>query len=231
MNRPAFYKMMTGVYFTITPVLQTEEPDNSLSMGDGHLSTIPEMKADGLIKSSVENLVPIPSESEDFSDIEKVLTKSGGYNDVDISTRELYVHVPNVLSTFPTFSLMFDTLLPFSSENDDKVFNHGILASNEEKSPYLLSHRGFNPSKIISDFQKARSEDLCMGYSYLGYDPFHSLFLSSFYQLKYGGSSQSSRDSDCPDYYSSRARVLSFVHSRASNLRLIMGIQYPTVID
>ncbi|GJX25965.1 hypothetical protein Tco_0232261 [Tanacetum coccineum] len=68
----------------------------------------------------------------------------------DIS--ELYVHVPNVLTILPTLSPMFDTLLPFSSENDDKVFNHGILASNEEKSPHLLSYRGFNPSKIISDF-------------------------------------------------------------------------------
>ncbi|GJW28091.1 hypothetical protein Tco_0044966 [Tanacetum coccineum] len=61
----------------------------------------------------------------------------------DNSTRELYVHVPNVLPTLPTLSSMFDTLLPFSSENDDKVFNHGILASNKEKSPHLLSHRGF----------------------------------------------------------------------------------------
>ncbi|GJX67652.1 hypothetical protein Tco_0303379 [Tanacetum coccineum] len=71
----------------------------------------------------------------------------------DIS--ELYVHVPNVLTILPTLSPMFDTLLPFSSENDDKVFNHGILASNEEKSPHLLSHRGFNPSKIISDFSES----------------------------------------------------------------------------
>ncbi|GKB22616.1 hypothetical protein Tco_0862017 [Tanacetum coccineum] len=58
----------------------------------------------------------------------------------DISTRELYVHVPNVL---PTLYLEFDTLLPFSSKNEDKVFNHGILISKKEKSPHLLSHRGF----------------------------------------------------------------------------------------
>ncbi|GJW21630.1 hypothetical protein Tco_0032252 [Tanacetum coccineum] len=43
---------------------------DSLSMGDEHLSTIPEMESDELIKSSVENLVPTPSESEDLSDIE-----------------------------------------------------------------------------------------------------------------------------------------------------------------
>ncbi|GJZ87880.1 hypothetical protein Tco_0659662 [Tanacetum coccineum] len=41
-------------------------------------------------------------------------------------------------------SPVFDTLLPFSSENEDKVFNPGILASNEEKSSHLLSRRGFN---------------------------------------------------------------------------------------
>nr|GEX69058.1 hypothetical protein [Tanacetum cinerariifolium] len=48
----------------ITPVLLTEEPDNSLSMGDEHLDTIPETESDEVIKSSVEDLVPIPSESE-----------------------------------------------------------------------------------------------------------------------------------------------------------------------
>ncbi|GJS60860.1 hypothetical protein Tco_0655644 [Tanacetum coccineum] len=52
----------------ITPDLPTEEPDNSLSMGDEHLNTIPETE-----KSSVENLVPIPSEfkgiSEDICDV------------------------------------------------------------------------------------------------------------------------------------------------------------------
>ncbi|GKE67538.1 hypothetical protein Tco_1521699 [Tanacetum coccineum] len=45
----------------ITPDLPTEEPDNSLSMGDEHLSTIPETKSDEVIKSSVEDLVPIPT--------------------------------------------------------------------------------------------------------------------------------------------------------------------------
>ncbi|GJW81533.1 putative reverse transcriptase domain-containing protein [Tanacetum coccineum] len=71
-NCPAFYEDDDEEYtIAITPVLPTEEPDNSLSMGDEHLSTIPETESDELIKSSVENLVPIPSESEDFSDIER----------------------------------------------------------------------------------------------------------------------------------------------------------------
>ncbi|GJY13241.1 hypothetical protein Tco_0382550 [Tanacetum coccineum] len=48
-------------------------------------------------------------------------------------------------------SPVFDTLLPFSSKNEDNVFNPGILASNEEKSPHLLSHRGFKAFQLISE--------------------------------------------------------------------------------
>nr|GFB61048.1 hypothetical protein [Tanacetum cinerariifolium] len=39
-------------------------------MGDEHLNTIPEKESDEFIKSCVETLVLIPSESEDFFDIE-----------------------------------------------------------------------------------------------------------------------------------------------------------------
>ncbi|GJR09932.1 hypothetical protein Tco_0792584 [Tanacetum coccineum] len=79
-NRPAFYDDDDDDEYTIqyreylenssnaiTPDLPTEEPDNSLSMGDEHLSTIPETESDEVIKSSVEDLVPIPSESEGIS--------------------------------------------------------------------------------------------------------------------------------------------------------------------
>ncbi|GJV30755.1 hypothetical protein Tco_1391155, partial [Tanacetum coccineum] len=52
----------------ITPDLPIEEPDNSLNMGDEHLDTIPTTESDEVIKSSVENLVPIPSEFEGISD-------------------------------------------------------------------------------------------------------------------------------------------------------------------
>nr|GEZ86051.1 hypothetical protein [Tanacetum cinerariifolium] len=44
------------------PVLSTEEPDNSLIMGDEHLDTIPAMESDEFIKSSVEDLI----QSQDF---------------------------------------------------------------------------------------------------------------------------------------------------------------------
>ncbi|GJU70398.1 hypothetical protein Tco_1256657 [Tanacetum coccineum] len=43
----------------IKPDLSTEESDNSLSMGDKHPDTISETESDEVIKSSIEDLVPI----------------------------------------------------------------------------------------------------------------------------------------------------------------------------
>ncbi|GJX06230.1 hypothetical protein Tco_0194162 [Tanacetum coccineum] len=73
-NRPTFYNdddEYTVIYRkpkVITPDLPIEESDNCLSMGEEHLNTIPETE-----KTSVENLVPIPSEfkgiSEDICDV------------------------------------------------------------------------------------------------------------------------------------------------------------------
>ncbi|GJT07066.1 RNA-directed DNA polymerase, eukaryota, reverse transcriptase zinc-binding domain protein [Tanacetum coccineum] len=61
-NRPAFY------------FDDDDDEESSIPVRDIisklPLSTIPETESDELIKSSVENLVPIPSESEDFSNIE-----------------------------------------------------------------------------------------------------------------------------------------------------------------
>nr|GEU57099.1 hypothetical protein [Tanacetum cinerariifolium] len=44
----------------LTPVLSTEEPKDSLIMGDEHLDNIPEKESGKFIKSSVENHVPNP---------------------------------------------------------------------------------------------------------------------------------------------------------------------------
>ncbi|GJT03635.1 hypothetical protein Tco_0838097 [Tanacetum coccineum] len=44
---------------SITPVLPTKEPDDFLSMGDEHLSTISETESNEVIKSSVEDLMDV----------------------------------------------------------------------------------------------------------------------------------------------------------------------------
>nr|GEY48760.1 hypothetical protein [Tanacetum cinerariifolium] len=52
----------------VTPSLLIKEPDNSLSIGVEHLDTIPATESDEFLKSSVEDLIPIPSESEGIAD-------------------------------------------------------------------------------------------------------------------------------------------------------------------
>nr|GEZ13984.1 hypothetical protein [Tanacetum cinerariifolium] len=63
-NLPAFYNYDDDDDENYTTAITLEEPDNSLSMGDEHLDTISETESDEVIKSSVEDLVPIPSESK-----------------------------------------------------------------------------------------------------------------------------------------------------------------------
>nr|GEY66656.1 hypothetical protein [Tanacetum cinerariifolium] len=88
----------------ITPVLSTEEPKDSLIMGDKHLNTILEKESDEFIKSSVKNLVPNLSESEDLSNIR----------------RKCDVPVCNDFTTFSNH--LFDADDNFSS-SDNKLFS------------------------------------------------------------------------------------------------------------
>nr|GEX78687.1 hypothetical protein [Tanacetum cinerariifolium] len=75
-------------------------------MGDEHLDTIPEKESDQFIKSSVENLVPNPSESEDEHECD----------------------VP-ACDDFTTFSnLLFDAYHDFSSSNS-KFFDYFFFDS------------------------------------------------------------------------------------------------------
>nr|GEV17347.1 hypothetical protein [Tanacetum cinerariifolium] len=67
-NRPTFYNYDDDddedYTIAITSVFSTEEPVHSLIMKDEHLDIISAMESDEVIKSSVEDLVPVPSESE-----------------------------------------------------------------------------------------------------------------------------------------------------------------------
>ncbi|GKE99962.1 hypothetical protein Tco_0023313 [Tanacetum coccineum] len=51
----------------LAPVSSIMEPEDSLIIGNEELSTIPEKESDEFIKSSVEDLIPIPRKSEDTS--------------------------------------------------------------------------------------------------------------------------------------------------------------------
>nr|GFC20881.1 hypothetical protein [Tanacetum cinerariifolium] len=114
-NRPAFYDDDDDddVEYTIsiTPVLSTEEPDNSLSMGDEHLDTILATESDEVIKSSVENLVTIPSEFEGIPDT---------MCDVHL------VNNPTPLESKDHFKIVINSNDDISSSDDDSLYNENI---------------------------------------------------------------------------------------------------------
>nr|GEV46568.1 hypothetical protein [Tanacetum cinerariifolium] len=103
-----------------TIAITPNEPDNSLSMGDEHLDTILATKSDELIKSSVENLVPNPSESE-------------GEHECDVPACE----------DFTTFSnILFDADYDFSSSDDQSI--------SDEDIPKEIYSNPFFDEEIIS---------------------------------------------------------------------------------
>nr|GEX87718.1 ribonuclease H-like domain-containing protein [Tanacetum cinerariifolium] len=87
-----------------TIAITPKQPDNSLIMGDEHLNTVPLMESDEFIKSSVENLVPNPSESK-------------GEHECDAPAYE----------DFTTFSnILFDADYDFSSSDDQSFYHEDI---------------------------------------------------------------------------------------------------------
>nr|GEW13075.1 hypothetical protein [Tanacetum cinerariifolium] len=121
---------------TITP----NEPVNSVSMGDEHLDTIPTTKSDEFIKSSIENLVPNPSESE-------------GENKCDMT----------VCEAFTTFSnILFDAEYDFYSSDDQSFSDEDFLKEiysnplfDEEIIPMKIDPHHFNSeSDLIESMLK-----------------------------------------------------------------------------
>nr|GEZ03101.1 reverse transcriptase domain-containing protein [Tanacetum cinerariifolium] len=94
-----------------TLVLSTEEPDNSLSIRDEHLDTIPATESDEVIKSSVEDLVPIPSEFEGIPDT---------LCDVHL------VNNPTPLEAKDHFEIVINSNDDYSSSDDDYLYNENI---------------------------------------------------------------------------------------------------------
>nr|GFC48221.1 hypothetical protein [Tanacetum cinerariifolium] len=145
-NRPAFYDDDDDddmdYTIAITPVLSTEEPDNSLIMGDKHLDTIPETKLDKVIKSSVENLVPIPSESEGIPDA------------------MCNVHLVNNhthLKAKDHFEIVTKSNDDISSSDDDSLYNEKI--ENVEASPHDYEVVSLEVAEIVIPEEEEIEDD------------------------------------------------------------------------
>nr|GEY57604.1 hypothetical protein [Tanacetum cinerariifolium] len=122
----------------IIPVLSTDETKDSLITGDEHLDTIPEKELDEFIKSSIENLVPNPSDSEDLSNI-------GSECDVP------------VCDDFTTFSnSLFDADKNVSSSDDESFSDEDVPKEiysnplfNEEIISIKIDPHHFNAESVL----------------------------------------------------------------------------------
>ncbi|GJY60028.1 hypothetical protein Tco_0459920 [Tanacetum coccineum] len=112
----------------ITLVLPIEEPDNSLSIGDDHLSTIPETESDEVTKSSVEDLI--------FSDFNNDCTSNDddSFEDID------YVETSPPDSELVSLEEVKDDIL------HDKLLNINLLISCD-----LPSSDDFYPISIFEE--------------------------------------------------------------------------------
>nr|GEY40748.1 hypothetical protein [Tanacetum cinerariifolium] len=115
---------------------------DSLIMENEHLYTILETKLDEIIKSSVENLVPILSKSEYFSDIESE------YDMPDCDD-----------SQATNFSTISNTLFDDSTSSDDESSHEEVIY---EMSFKTYSNPLFDLDKeiISSEFNPIHNEDL-----------------------------------------------------------------------
>nr|GEX40240.1 hypothetical protein [Tanacetum cinerariifolium] len=125
----------------IIPVLPTLDPEDSLIIGDEDLNTILKKETDELIKSNVEDLVPIPSESEDTfgSDSEYDFSSCDDFSSIDVPDGKF------VIFSNPLFDLNDD----FTSSDDESLSDEDVLEDNIKIYSNPLFE--FNDEYISSD--------------------------------------------------------------------------------
>nr|GEW17375.1 hypothetical protein [Tanacetum cinerariifolium] len=144
-NRPAFYDDDNDdVDYTIaiTPTLSTEKPDNSLSIGDEHLDTIPTIESDEVIKSSVKDLVPIPSEFEGILDT---------MCDVHLANN------PTLLEAKDHFKIVINSNDDISSSDNDSLYKENI--DYVEASPHNSELVSLEAAEIVIPEVKEIKDD------------------------------------------------------------------------
>nr|GFA43552.1 hypothetical protein [Tanacetum cinerariifolium] len=100
------------------------EPEDSLVMGDKDLSTISEKESNKFIKSSVEDLVPILSESEETSgsDSECNLPFCGDFSPVNVLEGKSVLEEIKSKASYDESALL---VTPLSDTNEDECFDQG----------------------------------------------------------------------------------------------------------
>nr|GEX91997.1 pentatricopeptide repeat-containing protein [Tanacetum cinerariifolium] len=142
-----------------TIAITHEEPGNSLSMGDEHLDTVPATESDEFIKSSIENLVPNPSESEgehecDSFSNEDIPNKiySNPLFDEEINSMKIDLHHFNVESDLVDSLLNRDSPIISSSSKIDSLFDEFAGINNQNSKSLIFESFSKYNREINSQF-------------------------------------------------------------------------------
>nr|GEX33161.1 hypothetical protein [Tanacetum cinerariifolium] len=140
----------------ITPVLSTEETIDSLSMGDEHLDTILATESNEVIKSSVEGLVPIPSESEGIPE-HKYYVEASPLDSKLVSSEVMEIVIPEVGE--------IDDDIPLTIKDDnlrEKLLNVNLLiatieALNDNPTPSSVCKTKSSSTSLNSLLEKTNT--------------------------------------------------------------------------
>nr|GEV54995.1 hypothetical protein [Tanacetum cinerariifolium] len=137
----------SSIVITTSPPVK--DPGDSLIMEDEDLSTIPEKEIDEVIKSSVEDLVPIPSESEDTS---------GSDSEYDLSLCDDFSPINVLEGNSVTFSNpLFEFDDEYISSDVNPIFDE-VLEDIEGKVSYESNLD--EPTLLVTPIAEA-NEDEC----------------------------------------------------------------------
>ncbi|GKC92289.1 hypothetical protein Tco_1157731 [Tanacetum coccineum] len=148
-------------YTPTPPVLATIEPLDTFLMGDEVISTIPERENDELIKSSVDDLVPIPRESEltlDSTDLKCCMPIDPPLHCTDVlgdTIVDINLPLGEQLDTLSTG----DREIDFNPSRDIEELEH-LLADDPVQVPRVFDEPLCHPDSISKSFNVTFSNPL-----------------------------------------------------------------------
>nr|GEW20245.1 hypothetical protein [Tanacetum cinerariifolium] len=206
----------------IAPILPTEEPEYSLSMGYEHLNTTPEMESDEIINSSVEELVPIPREyevtSEDKRECDVLVCE-------DSFTFDVFDDHSKILSDSNNDDISSDDDA-FETSNIQDVILHGKLLSINRLIANIMSlNDNPTPDRVLKSFASFpifEEFDNSLSISYNSSPEFetfsdHTEETRSGITTTHANNSLSEYDSFCFDIEPNQERLTSVVVNDISN--------------
>nr|GEX15876.1 hypothetical protein [Tanacetum cinerariifolium] len=147
-------QLPSSIVITNSPfVLPIEDPRDSLIMGNEDINTIPEKESDEFIKSSVEYLVPIPSESEDTSGSysEYIFPSCNDFSPIDISEGKSVTFSNLHFNSNDDFTSSDDESLSDEDPKDNvKIYSNPLFEFDDE---YISSD--INPlfDEVLEDIE------------------------------------------------------------------------------